>query len=92
MKLVNKVLEILFTRPLLDKIEEVIRERNALGERAGQAEVQLAGCGCAALGWSTSPAKQGDWGWSPAYDDTLLLRRAFEKLANGKSPQEILEK
>jgi hypothetical protein len=45
-----------------------------------QARVQLAGCGVAALGGINDVAKQGQYGWSPAYEDTLKLRQAYEKL------------
>jgi hypothetical protein len=50
-------------------------------DRADQLEVQLAGCGAAALGWSTKdPATPGMWGWSPAYQDVLDLRAKYEEL------------
>lgn len=57
-----------------------------------QFEVQLAGCGVAAIGLSNQdPAKPGDFGWSASYADVLKLRRAFEKLAGGRSPDQVLE-
>lgn len=49
-------------------------------DREEQLLVQLAGCGAAALGATKQPAKRGDWGWSPAYQDVLDLRLRFEKL------------
>lgn len=49
-------------------------------ERASRAEVQLAGCSMAALGAISDPAKPDDWGWSPAYQDVLELRRKYEAL------------
>lgn len=62
---------------------------NDLGERA---LVQLAGCLTAAEG-HISPkhlAAPDDYGWSLAYEKVLLLRRAFEKLANGCAPQQVI--
>ena len=32
------------------------------------------------VGGSKHVAKRGDWGWSPAYEDVLRLRRRFDKL------------
>jgi hypothetical protein len=53
-------------------------------QRIEQLEVQLAGCTAAALGWSgASPAKPGDYGWSPAYQDVLDLRKRYESGASG---------
>lgn len=49
-------------------------------DREEQLTVQLAGCGAAALGATRRPAKRGDWGWSPAYQSVLDLRRAFDRL------------
>jgi hypothetical protein len=57
-----------------------------------QVVVQLAGCLTAAEGYNQRPAKPGDYGYSVAYEKTLLLRRAFEKLAHGKSPQQVLDR
>jgi len=53
-----------------------------LKARVEQLEVQLAGCMTAAAGWSrgATKAKRGDYGWSPAYQDTLKLRQKYERL------------
>ena len=60
--------------------------------RLEQTEVQLAGCATAAQGWSVAgqEAKPGDYGYSASYGEVLKLRRAFEKLAGGLSPDEVL--
>lgn len=46
-----------------------------------QAYVQLAGCLTAAEGAIREPAKQGDYGWSLAYQKVLELRIEYEKRA-----------
>lgn len=43
-------------------------------------QVQLAGCSVVALGGTKDIAKQGDYGWSPAYQDVLDLRRKYNAL------------
>lgn len=43
-----------------------------------QLRVQLAGCSVAALGGTKNPAKKGDFGWSPAYQDVLNLRHKHD--------------
>lgn len=50
-------------------------------ERVEQLEVQLAGCGVAALGWAKDGqrAKQGHYGWSGSYQDVLDLREKYER-------------
>ena len=55
-------------------LSEVTRLSAALEQR----DVQLAGCATAALGWNEKPAVQGDYGWSVAYNDVLLLRFRME--------------
>jgi GrpB-like predicted nucleotidyltransferase (UPF0157 family) len=56
----------------------------ALREEVEQLRVQLAGCGVAALGGTakrTAVVEKGDYGWSPAYQDVLELRRKYEDAA-----------
>lgn len=45
-----------------------------------QLRLQLAGVSVAALGATSEPvrARRGMYGWSPAYDDTLVLRLRFD--------------
>lgn len=56
----------------------------ALSDQVEQLQVQLAGCGAAALG-GIEPAVRavrGQYGWSVAYQDVLDLRLKYEKLAS----------
>lgn len=48
---------------------------------AEQLRVQLAGCSVAAMGGTTNPAKRGDYGWSPAYQNVLDLRIKLDELS-----------
>lgn len=50
----------------------------SLKEQVEQLRVQLAGCATAAQGSTKDVAKKGDYGWSPAYQDVLELRRALD--------------
>lgn len=58
---------------------------------AERLDIQLAGCLTAAEGHNEQPANLGDYGHSLAYEKVLLLRRAFDKIANGKAPQQVLD-
>jgi regulator of replication initiation timing len=49
-------------------------------DRAEQEEVQLAGVSTAAMGYTYDVAVRGDYGWHPAYQDTLDLRIKYDKL------------
>lgn len=67
------------TRVLLDGIQR-------LKDQLDQERVQHAGCSVAAMGWISDHnlAKPGDYGWSPAYQDVLDLRRNYEALLKEK--------
>jgi hypothetical protein len=53
---------------------------DALVSELERLQVQLAACGVAALGGTKHPAKKHSYGWSPAYQDTLELRRKYDAL------------
>lgn len=61
--------------------DDVVAAFASLTEQRDQLEVQLAGCLTVAEG-CTAPdlvAKKGDYGWSPAYEETLRLRRHYNR-------------
>ena len=57
-----------------------ISETEALREEVDQLRVQLAGCLTAAEGAKQS-VYVGDYGWSPAYQAVIELRKLYEKSA-----------
>jgi len=69
-------------------VAQTAKQDDALRKELEQARVQLAGCLTAAEGCTSSPAKQGDYGWSPAYQRVLELysfyRHAWEELTIAK--------
>lgn len=69
------------------KFHEHREEIKKLKERIDQLNVQLAGCGVAAIGFSDY-ASHGDYGWSSSYQDVVNLRLKYEDL----SKQHIEEK
>jgi hypothetical protein len=63
-------------------LERYVDYCNKLQEQNEQLQVQLAGCGVAALGGLNNPAKPGDYGYSQSYQDVLSLRQKYEELLN----------
>ena len=55
-------------------------ELGVLKSHVEQLQVQLAGCGVAALGGTSEKAVVGDFGWSPTYEEVLNLRNAYDRL------------
>ena len=61
------------------ELSDETKELNGLKDQIEQLRVQLAGCGVAALGGTKDPAREGDYGWSPSYQDCLELRLKFDE-------------
>lgn len=63
------------------KLRNLKKQNKELLERNEQLQIQLAGCGVAALGW-TKPGeiKPGDWAYSASLQDVLNLRAEVESL------------
>ena len=62
------------------------REIERLKNEIGQLDTQMAGCLTAAEGWSgEGPAEKGSYGWSPAYQAVLDLRKKYDNLLLLKS-------
>lgn len=59
-------------------LREAYTRISSLQEQNSQLQVQISGCGVAAEGWGLSmdngPSKQGEYGWSPAYESVIKLR------------------
>ena len=73
---------------LQDRLKEPEQDNARLKEELEQERVRLAGCAYAAHG-NGPIAEQGDYGWSPAYQDVWELRTRLTKL---EAALEISEK
>ncbi len=69
-------------QPPSQGLRTVHAELAEANRRAGQLQAQLAGCGTAALGSTSTPAKIGDYGWSQSYQDVFELRKKYDQLLN----------
>ncbi len=67
--------------PMVKRHKLTLREQLKRAEQdIERLQIQLAGCDAAALGATQKPARQGDWGWSAAYQNVLELRRNYDRL------------
>ena len=67
-------------------MSKVRRLRARVEDLEGEVEqlrTQLAGWSVAALGGTKDPARLGEYGWSPAYQDVLDLRLRADDLKSG---------
>lgn len=80
----NRVVEL--TNASAADVSVLADELTELRKRHDRLQVQLAGCGVAALGDKTVQGlKQGDYGYSASFEDVMELRRRFEVLVSGDS-------
>jgi hypothetical protein len=61
-------------------LTRAIEYSEELEKEIEQLRTQLAGCSVVALGGIKNPARFGDYGWSPAYQDVYNLRMHYDKL------------
>lgn len=62
-----------------DDVQALLSEVGRLTEEVNRLQVQLAGCGVAAMDGSPSVECPRDgYGWSPAYANVLTLRRCMD--------------
>ncbi len=64
---------------LREAIIDQLREADHHKRMLEQAHVQLAGCSAAALWRAKEPVEPYSYGWSPAYQDVLELRKKYEE-------------
>jgi hypothetical protein len=76
------------------RFSELETRLSSSNDEVEQLRVQLAGCTVAALGGTGEAvvAKQGQWGWSPSYQDVLNLRIKYEQLLETDRLQSQKEK
>jgi len=60
--------------------EDAKKAMDGLRARVEQLIVQAAGVSTAAMGWISDTAKEGEYGWSVPYQDTLILRQKYDGL------------
>ena len=71
-------------------VQFLMKRIRALEDQREQLQVQLAGCGVAALGYATgkNSCNEGDYGWSASFDDVMRLRKKYEYLLSAPPPKD----